>query len=84
MKQVLKPFENESDTCSIDQLTIENRIDQLEIYGSLSLTRDKLGLENALQLKAIIDATVQALQKDAALPDKIAFKPTDSVDNPFN
>ncbi len=83
MKHVLKPFENESDTCSIDQLTIENRIDQLEIYGSLSVTRDKLGLERALQLKSIIDATVQALEDDAALPDKIAFKPTDSVDNPF-
>ena len=79
----LKPFENESDSMAIDELTIENRIDQLEIYGSLSITRDKIGLERALQLKAFVDATVQALQDDAALPDRIAFKPTDSVDNPF-
>ena len=47
------------------------------------MTRDKLGLERALKLKAVIDATVKALQDDAALPDRIAFKPTDSVDNPF-
>ena len=79
----LKPFENESDSMAIDELTIENRVDQIEIYGSLAVTRDKLGLERALQLKAIIDAAVQALQDDAALPDRITFKPTDSVDNPF-
>ncbi len=83
MSQPLKPFENESDSWSIDQLTIENRVDQLEIYGSLSVTRDKVGLERALRLKDIIDAAVEALQDDAALPDRITFKPTDSVDNPF-
>ena len=83
MSDTLKPFENESDSIAIDELTIENRVDQLEIYGSLSVTRDKLGLERALKLKAVVDAAVKALQEDAALPDKIAFKPTDSVDNPF-
>lgn len=83
MSQGLKPFENESDTLSIDELTIENRVDQLEIFGSLAITRDKTGLERALQLKQIVDAAVKALQDDAALPDKIAFKPTDNVDNPF-
>ena len=83
MSDSLKPFKNESDSLAIDELTIENRVDQLEIYGSISLTRDKLGLERALRLKAIIDATVKALQDDAALPDQITFKPTDSVDNPF-
>ncbi len=81
--QTLKPFDNESDSMAIDELTVENRVDQLEIYGSLSVTRDKLGLERALRLKQIVDAAVKALQDDAALPDKIAFKPTDSVDNPF-
>jgi hypothetical protein len=83
MNPALKPFDNESDTYSIDHLTIENRIDQVEIYGSLSLTRDKLGLERALQLKDLVDATVKALQDDAALPERISFKPTDNVDNPF-
>ena len=82
-EKALKPFENDSDSISIDELTIENRVDQLEIYGSLAITRDKLGLERALQLQAVLDAAVKALQDDAALPDKIAFRPTDSVDNPF-
>ncbi len=79
----IRPFENESDSVGIDELTVENRVDQLEIYGSLSITRDKAGLERALQLKDIVDAAVKALQDDAALPDRIAVKPTDKVDNPF-
>ena len=83
MSKTLKPFENETESISIDELTLENRVDQLEIYGSLSVTRDKVGLERVLQLKSVIDAAVKALQNDAALPDRIAFKPTDNVDNPF-
>ncbi len=79
----IRPFANESDSVSIDELTVENRVDQLEIYGSLSITRDKAGLERALRLKDILDAAVKALQDDAALPDRMAFKPTDKVDNPF-
>ncbi len=79
----IRPFANESDSVGIDELTVENRVDQLEIYGSLSITRDKAGLERALQLKDILDAAVKALQDDAALPDRMAFKPTDEVDNPF-
>ena len=83
MSDTLRPFENEQDSIVIDALTIENRVDQLEIYGSLAITRDKIGLAHALQLKQILDAAVSALQHDRALPDQIAFKPSDQVDNPF-
>ena len=83
MTKAIQPFANDSDSVAIDELTIENRVDQLELYGSLSITRDKRGLERALQLKAVVDATVKALQDDAALPEQISFKPTDQVDNPF-
>ena len=83
MSETLRPFENEQDSLVIDALTLENRIDQLEIYGSLAITRDKIGLAYALQLKQILDAAVSALQNDPALPDQIVFKPSDQVDNPF-
>ena len=83
MSDMLRPFENEQDSLVIDALTIENRVDQLEIYGSLAITRDKIGLVHALQLKQILDAAVSALQHDPALPDQIAFKPSDQVNNPF-
>jgi hypothetical protein len=83
MTDTLRPFENEQDSLVIDALTIENRVDQLEVYGSLAITRDKIGLAHALLLKQILDATVSALQNDPALPDQITFKPSDQVDNPF-
>ena len=83
MSDTLRPFENEQDSIVIDALTIENRVDQLEIYGSLAITRDKIGLAHALQLKQILDATVRAVQNDPALPDRVVFKPSDQVDNPF-
>jgi len=79
----LKPFENETDSMGIDELTIENRVDQLELYGSLSITRDRIGLERALQLKAVLDAAVAHLQAATDLPEQLSFRPTDSIDNPF-
>ncbi len=83
MSDTLRPFENEQDSIVIDALTIENRVDQLEIYGSLAITRDKIGLAHALQLKQILDVAVSALQNHPALPDQVVFKPSDQVDNPF-
>lgn len=79
----LQPFDNESQSLSMGELTIENRVDQLEIYGSLSITRDQSGLALALQLKELIDATVMHLQKTPDLPTQLSVQPTDQIDNPF-
>ena len=79
----LQPFENESQALSISDLNIENRVDQLEIYGSLSITRDQSGLAMALQLKELIDAAVAHLQQIPDLPEQLSMKPTDQIDNPF-
>ena len=79
----LQPFANETDSIAIDELTIENRIDQLELYGSLSITRDKAGLQRALQLRALLDAAIAQLQADHELPEQLPLRPTDSIDNPF-
>lgn len=79
----LNPFANEEDSLEIGDMTIENRLDQVAIYGDIQLTRDKRGLENAKALKAVLDAVVHALEGDKNLPDEISYKPTDEVDNPF-
>ena len=79
----LLPFQNEADVITIGELNVENRLDQLELYGSLSITRDQAGLQLALELKQLIDAAVAHLQAAADLPLAIEVKPTDSVDNPF-
>jgi hypothetical protein len=73
MSETLRPFENEQDSLVIDALTIENRIDQLEVYGSLAITRDKIGLAHALQLKQILDASGQRTSKrpGTARPDRV-------------
>ena len=79
----LQPFDNETQSLSLGDLTIENRLDQLEIYGSLSITRDQAGLALALQLKQLVDDTVAQLQLAQDLPTRLGTKPTDQIDNPF-
>ena len=79
----LQPFDNETQSLSLGDLTIENRLDQLEIYGSLSITRDQAGLALALQLKQLVDDTVAQLQLAQDLPTRLRPKPTDQIDNPF-
>jgi hypothetical protein len=79
----IKPYTNEADSIEIGDLTIENRLDQVSMYGDIQLTKDKVGLQQAKELKAIIDAVVKALEAEKNLPDHITFKPTDQVDNPF-
>jgi len=59
---VLHPFENETQSIQIDELTIENRLDRIELYGALVITRDQIGLQRALEIQTLINATVQSLQ----------------------
>ncbi len=79
----ITPFANESESLALDELTIENRLDQVSLYGAIELTRDKPGLAAARQLKSILDAVVAALEADPNLPDQVPRKPADKVDNPF-
>lgn len=78
----LKPFANEIDSLGIDDMTIENRLDRVVIYGSMQLTRDKTGLKMAREMKELLDQTIAALEQED-LPDNISINPSDSVKNPF-
>jgi hypothetical protein len=82
-KKAFMAYENETDTFTINtDLTIENRLDRISIYGSLELTKDKQGLQNAYVLKRVVDAAIEALTgKD--LPDNIEINTVDRVNNPF-
>lgn len=77
------PFQNESDTFTMDKLTVENRMDRISIYGSLDITKDKAGLEHAMLLKRLLDGTIDELKRDKQLPNHISLKEADIVDNPF-
>lgn len=83
MNKGFMAYENESDSFNIGDMTVENRLDRISIYGSLDITKDKEGLDNALKLKRIIDASIDALKKVKSLPDRIEVVATDTVENPF-
>ena len=80
---VLHPFENETQSIQIDELTIENRLDRIELYGALVITRDQIGLQRALEIQTLINATVQSLQAQTDLPHALVIKPSATIDNPF-
>ena len=69
---VLTPYADDTATVTIAGLTVENGRDKVALYGSLDLTRDKVGLRSAQALKALLDGVVRALEGDAALPDAVA------------
>jgi hypothetical protein len=81
-KSDFSPFKNESDCLQIGELTIENRVDRISIFGSIDLTLDKEGLAVALELKSIIDSALAEMEK-TDLPAKVAIAPVEMVDNPF-
>jgi hypothetical protein len=81
-KNTFSPYHNEADSIQLADLTIENRLDRISIYGSIDLWKDKGGLKAAQQLKTIIDQTISELEK-CDLPDKVELAKSETVANPF-
>jgi hypothetical protein len=85
---VFKPFANDTDVLNIagDAINIVNGKTRVTVSGDLTIARDQAGLANALALQKAIGAIVEVLQKDGALPAKLADEPsapTGNADNPF-
>lgn len=79
----IDPFANEEEVITIQELTLENRLDKVSIHGSVDITKDQQGLEYAFALKRQIDTIVEYLKKQA-LPEKISVENVAKVfDNPF-
>ena len=81
-KLPFKPYKNESESLQIADMTIENRLDRVSIFGSIDLTKDKEGLDFARELKRVLDLTVAELE-NADLPEKIELLKSKTVLNPF-
>jgi hypothetical protein len=81
-KHLIHPFQNESECLQIGELTVENRVDRISIYGSLDLTLDKEGMEMAQLLKTVIDLALAQMAM-TELPDRISIEKTEAVTNPF-
>jgi hypothetical protein len=79
----MTPFADDKST-AVGGLTVENAPDKVVLYGSLELTCDQAGLQHAQALRSLLDAVIQALQADPALPAALPPpKPPRKVRNPF-
>ncbi len=68
-------FKNESESQTIGNLAIDNRLDRVSLSGDLDLTLDKPGLALAQALEshlAGIIAAMQTAQAKGDLPERIA------------
>lgn len=82
-KPAFEPFADESAVLTVGNLSVENRVDRVTLQGDVELTRDRKGLAMALEMKALLDATVKALEADKALPEVVEVVKPRSVKNPF-
>ena len=80
---MFKPFENGTESHSIHDLTLENDVDRVSIYGNLQIAKDQAGLKAAKALKQYLDAIVENLEKQTDLPEKIETQAVNEIDNPF-
>lgn len=60
----IEPFANEYEIITIQTFSIENRFDQISIYGVIDITKDKNGLEKILALKHQIDTIANYLKHE--------------------
>lgn len=79
---MFKPFEKGTESSSIEDLTLENDVDCVSIYGNLQITKDKVGLEQAKALQSFLNEVVAALEKEE-LPEKIVRPAEQEINNPF-
>lgn len=79
---MFKPFETGNESSSIYDLTLENQVDCVSMYGNLQITKDQVGLKAAKALQQLINDVVIALEKEE-LPAQIERKPEQEIENPF-
>lgn len=80
---MFKAFETATESHSIHDLTVENDVDRVNLYGNLQLTKDQAGLAAAKALQSILNNVVSALEAEVDLPAQIETKDSDEVENPF-
>ena len=79
-----RPYADEAAALQIGDLTIENRLDRVSLFGSLDLTRDTAGLHHARMLRDLFAAIVAELERPGIeLPEVTKIASTDTVKNPF-
>lgn len=80
---MFKPFENGTESHSIHDLTLENDLDRINVYGNLQITKDQAGLEAAKVLQNYLNQIVEHLEKQNDLPKNITPQDDHEIENPF-
>ena len=80
---MFKAFENGTESHAIHDLTIENDVDRVNIYGNLQITKDQEGLKSAKALQAYVNDIVAYLDKQTNLPEQIERQVEGEIENPF-
>lgn len=60
------PFADDSQSLTIGDFTLENQGEQVNLYGSLTLTVDKTSLAHAKQLQSVLAQAIAYLEKNKA------------------
>ncbi|KKW75949.1 hypothetical protein AAV96_15210 [Acinetobacter sp. AG1] len=79
---MFKPFEHGDEYSAIYDLTLENQVDCVSLYGNLQITKDQAGLKAAKALQSFINEVVMVLEAQS-LPEQIERKPEQEIENPF-
>lgn len=81
--RMFKAFENDTQSHAIHDLTLENGLDRINIFGNLQVTQDKQGLAAAKALQLALNDIVQQLEQIKDLPDQIQLNELNEIENPF-
>lgn len=76
------PFKNESEVLGLGNLSIENRVDRIQISGGIDITKDKQGLLSAKEMLELLLQVIAEL-KSIELPESISVIAPTKVNNPF-
>lgn len=80
---MFKPFAEDRSSSAIYDLTLENQLDCINLYGNLQITKDQQGLAAAKALQALMNQVVEVLQQQENLPEHIERQPEQEIENPF-
>ena len=80
---MFKPFQVGTESHAIHDLTIENGLDHINIYGNLQIGKDQQGLNAAKTLQALLNQVVSALEHEQNLPEKVQVQNEKEIENPF-
>ena len=80
---MFKPFEKGTESQAIHDLTLENDLDHISLYGNLQINKDQQGLLIAKTLQAFLNDVVTALEQENNLPEKIEAAQQGEIENPF-